>query len=79
MEKGKVALNLDQLGTVTGGARDMPPSRYHVGDRVSLQFFPEYGVGEIRKMYLEDHGTWVYTVEFDKGTITALESEFSPA
>ena len=77
MEKGKVAVNLDQLGSVTGGTADAP-AKYSVGDKVSLFVYPEYGVGKIIDMHLEAGG-WMCTVEFDKGIITAQEVEFSPA
>lgn len=81
MDKGKVALNLDQLGSVTGGTPDgplLPPAKYSVGDKVSLFAYPEYGVGVIKHIYYVLDG-YECVVMFDKGTTTVPEDELSPA
>ena len=79
MDNGKAALNPDQLGRVTGGTANIPAAKYHIGDRVSLIVYPEYGVGVINQIINKVPGGYDCVVIFDAGIITADESEFTPA
>ena len=78
MDNGKDALNLDQLGRVTGGTADSPDARYRNGYCVQWNVHRKYVTGRIQLIHRTPHG-YQYTVKFDEITAKVPESELSPA
>lgn len=75
----KQPLNDDQLNNIAGGnGVDIPVPHFSKGDKVTLIIHPEYGIGIVLSVFLEQK-EWMVIARFDKGIIEASEYEFISA
>ncbi len=75
----KNMLNEVELKEVAGGANGYASApRFNVGDKVTLIVYPEFGVGVVKNVYM-NNGVWKCTVMFDTGIMDASDIEFIPA
>ena len=75
----KYRLDIDDLENVTGGTQVAATTpRFSVGDRVTIRLYPEYGVGTVTNVYI-NNSMWTCQVYFDAGVMDASQDEFLPA